>query len=79
MLMMGQWEEISRGLPRGVIGGWQGSVEKNNSACMKGIKLNLILMKGLCKRNEPFLISPSNLIVVTENESWRIYESRFRT
>lgn len=42
----------------------KGSEEGNSRACKKGIILDMILMRGLRKGNEPCLISPSNLIAV---------------
>ena len=78
MLMKGWLEEIIRGLPQGVVGGWKGSIEGNSSACKKGIRIDMTLRRGPCKGNKPCLIYRSNLIAVTRNETWRIYESKLR-
>jgi len=72
MLMKAQLKEIIRGLSQGVVGGWKGSVEGNSSTCKKGIRPDLILTRGPHNGNEPCHISPSDLIVATMNESWRI-------
>ena len=69
-------EEIIRGFPQGVVGCWKWSVKGNSNACKKGIILDMIQTRDLRKGNEPCLISPSDLIVVFRNESWRIYESK---
>lgn len=76
MLMKGQQEEIIQRLHQGVVAGWKGSIEHNNSTCRKGMKLGLILMNGLHKGSILRHTSLNNLIAMTENESWKIYESK---
>lgn len=78
MPMKAQLEEIIRELPQGVIRGWKGSIERNNSICKKGVRPDMILTRGLPKGNKPCLISLTSLIAVIKNESWRIYESTLR-
>lgn len=69
MLMKGRLKEIIQGLSQGVIRVWKGSVEENSSAYRKGIRSNLILMKGPSKGNKLCLITARDLITVTRNES----------
>lgn len=79
MLKKALVEETIQGLSQGVVGGWKRSIKGNNSACNKGIRSNMIQIRGPHTGNKSCLISPSNLIATKGKESWRIYESKLRT
>lgn len=53
---------------------------RGEQQCMQEVyQPSMIQTKGLFKGNEPYLISPSDLIAAIGNERWRIYESKLRT